>query len=100
VAEFDNLLLSHADRTRVISEPNRRRFATRNGIFPGAVLVDGFALGTWRITRSRGAVMLTFEMFESISKRDRDAVMREGERLLAFAAPGASGNDIRFAPIA
>jgi hypothetical protein len=98
VAEFDNLLLSHADRTRVISEQNRRRLYTRNGIFPGTVLVDGFAAGIWRITRTRGAALLTFEMFESLSKRDRDAVTREGERLLAFAAAGSPAHDIRFAP--
>jgi hypothetical protein len=35
VAEFDNLVLSHAGRTRVISEQNRKRLFTRNGIFPG-----------------------------------------------------------------
>ncbi len=29
VAEFDNLILSHADRTRVISERNRKRLFTR-----------------------------------------------------------------------
>jgi len=38
-------------------------------------------------------------MFEPVSGRDRDAVTREGERLLAFAAPEAPGYDIRFAPI-
>jgi Winged helix DNA-binding domain len=99
VAEFDNLVLSHADRTRVISEQNRKRLFTKNGIFPGTVLVDGFALGIWRIIRSRGAVALTIEMFEPIHGRNRDAIAREGECLLAFAAPDARGNDIRFAPI-
>ena len=40
VAEFDNLILSHDDRARVISEQNRKRIFTRNGIFPGTVLVS------------------------------------------------------------
>jgi hypothetical protein len=99
VAEFDNLVLSHADRTRVISEQNRKRLFTRNGIFPGTVLINGFVLGIWRITRSRDAAALSVDMFESVSGRDRDAVTREGERLLAFAAPEAPRYDIRFAPI-
>jgi Winged helix DNA-binding domain len=99
IAEFDNLVLSHADRTRVISGPNRKRLFTRNGIFPGTVLINGFVLGIWRITRSRDAAALSIDMFESISGRDRDAVTREGERLLAFAAPEAQDHDIRFAPI-
>jgi hypothetical protein len=99
VAEFDNLVLSHADRTRVISEQNRKRLFTRNGIFPGTVLINGFVLGIWRITRSRDAAALNIDMFESVSGRDRDAVTREGERLLAFAAPEAPEYDIRFAPV-
>ena len=99
VAEFDNLVLSHADRTRVISERNRKRLFTKNGIFPGTVLINGFVLGIWRITRSRDAAALSIDMFESVSRRDRDAVTREGERLLAFAAPEAPEYDIRFAPI-
>ena len=36
VAEFDNLVLSHADRTRVVSAENLKRFYTINGIFPPA----------------------------------------------------------------
>jgi hypothetical protein len=99
VAEFDNLVLAHADRTRVISPQNRERLFTANGIFPGTVLVDGFVLGIWRITRSRGAAVLTIEMFEPVARRDRDAITGEGERLLAFAVPDSHGSDIRFAPI-
>jgi hypothetical protein len=98
VAEFDNLILSHADRTRVISEQSRKRLFTRNGIFPGTVLVGGFVHGIWRIARSGGAATLTIELFERLHRRELDAVTREGERLLAFAAPGSPGSDIRFEP--
>jgi hypothetical protein len=100
VAEFDNLVLSHADRARIISEPNRQRMFTPNGVFPGTVLVDGFAAGMWKITRSRASAALTIELFGPLSPRDRDAVTDEGGRLLAFAAPDAPAHDIRFAPIA
>jgi hypothetical protein len=101
VAEFDNLVLSHADRTRIISEPDRRRMFTPNGIFPGTVLVNGFAAGMWKITRSRAAATLTIELFGPLGARDRDRVTGEGGRLLAFAAPEAEARrDIRFAPLA
>jgi len=100
VAEFDNLILSHDDRTRIISEPNRKRMFTRNGIFPGTVLADGFVVGMWRLARSRGAAALIIEMFEPVGAGERDAIIAEGERLLAFAAPDAPAHDIRFAPLA
>jgi hypothetical protein len=99
VAEFDNLLLSHADRARVISEPHRHRLFTRNGIVPGTVLVGGFARGMWRIARSRAAVMLLVELFEPVTPTDRAAITAEGERLLEFAAPDATERDVRFAPL-
>jgi Winged helix DNA-binding domain len=99
VAEFDNLILSHADRTRVISEPDRQRLYTKNGIFPGTVLIDGFVRGMWRITIARRAAVLTVEMFGPVGGRDRDAVAAEGERLLEFAAPGSPDAELRFGPI-
>jgi DNA glycosylase AlkZ-like len=98
VAEFDNLVLSHADRGRVISPDHRQRLNTRNGIFPGTVLVDGFVAGIWRITRSRGAATLTAEMFVSVSPADRDAIIAQAERLLAFAA-ARENHEIRFEPL-
>ena len=99
VAEFDNLILSHADRTRVISEADRQRLNTPNGVFPGTLLVDGFVAGTWRLTRSRGAAVLTIEPFRPVPPRDRDAITAEGKRMLGFAAPG-DDHEIRFAPVA
>jgi hypothetical protein len=96
-AEFDNLILSHADRSRVISESGRKKLYTRNGVFPGTVLLNGFAAGTWRTGRSARAVTLTVEPFGKISPEDRDAVTGEAGLMLAFAAPGAV-HDIRFAP--
>jgi hypothetical protein len=99
VAEFDNLLLSHADRSRVISDEDRQRLYSRNGIFPGTVLIDGFARGMWRLTTARRAAVLAVEMFGPLGGRDLDAVTAEGERLLEFAVPDAPDREIRFGPI-
>jgi hypothetical protein len=99
VAEFDNLVLSHDDRARILSEPNRKRMYTRNGIFPGTVLVDGFVAGMWRLARSRRSATVIIEMFDPVTERDREEILAEGGRLLAFAAPEAPACDIRFAPL-
>jgi Winged helix DNA-binding domain len=98
-AEFDNLVLSHADRTRILSDADRARMFTRNGIFPGTVLLDGFVAGMWRISRARGAVALIVEMFrDRVSARDRDAIVAEGLRMLAFADPGTPAG-VQFGPL-
>jgi len=96
VAEFDNLLLSHADRSRVVSTENLKRFYTINGIFPGSVLIDGFVAGLWRLARNSGSATLTIELFGP--EQDLDPVVGEAERMLAFCAADASGH-IRFAAI-
>jgi hypothetical protein len=98
VAEFDNLILSHADRARVISEPDRQRLYTKNGIFPGTVLIDGFVRGMWRVTVARRVAILAIELFRE-ADGDRDAVAAEGQRLLEFAAPGNPDAELRFGPI-
>ena len=98
-AEFDNLVLSHADRTRIISDEDRGRMFTPNGIFPGTVLLDGFVAGMWRITRAGGTATLIIEMFrDRVPADDREAIIGEGLRMLAFVAPDA-GHDIQFAPL-
>jgi len=83
-AEFDNLLLSHADRSRVVHPDHLQRFYTINGIFPGSVLIDGFVAGMWRLARTKSAATLTIELFGSW--RERAQVGREAERMLAFCA--------------
>jgi hypothetical protein len=96
VAEFDNLLLSHADRARIISEPDRKRLFPRNGVIPGAVLVDGFVAGSWRIATSRDAAALIIRPFGRITSSSRTAISAEGVRLLDFARPDAEDRNVRF----
>jgi hypothetical protein len=97
--EFDNLLLSHDDRTRVISDDDRKVIIENRMAF-GSILVDGFVRGMWRIKRERSDATLLVELFESLSDQDRAAVSEEGSRLLAFAALDAGTKDIQFAPVA
>jgi Winged helix DNA-binding domain len=79
VPEYDNLLLSHADRDRVICREHRERIFTK-----GAFLVDGFVRGTWGIARRKAPVTLAIEPFDRLRATERDAVGQEGERLLTF----------------
>jgi hypothetical protein len=96
--EFDNLILSHADRTRVIADDYRKTIASRNGMVPATFLVDGFVRGTWKTQRTRGKATLVIEPFEALSGNDRDALAEEGERLLRFMAQpqGAEPYEIRI----
>jgi Winged helix DNA-binding domain len=93
--EYDNLLLSHADRTRVIAADRRTPLFPGNGAAMGTFLVDGFARGTWRIARDGDAAILNIEPYERLSKAHTHAVTAEGERLLDFAAGDAEVHEVR-----
>jgi Winged helix DNA-binding domain len=96
VAEYDNLVLSHAERSRVISPGAAARISTVNGVIPATVLIDGFVAGMWRLDRGRDTATLTIELFGPDS--GRDALSAEAGRVLAFGAPGTAQH-VRFAPL-
>ncbi|MEU8385151.1 winged helix DNA-binding domain-containing protein [Streptosporangium sp. NPDC048865] len=98
LAEFDNTLLSFAQRTRtrITDEEHRGRIFTVNGIIKATVLVDGFVRGMWKVTRSRGEAVLEVELFAPVSAGERAELEAEGARVLGFVAPAATSRDIRL----
>ncbi|PSL57591.1 winged helix DNA-binding protein [Saccharothrix carnea] len=85
--EFDNVLLGHDDRTRVISDEDYRR-----GIIIGGkptLLVDGFVHGTWKLADDG----LDVELFRPLTRAQRADVEAEGAGLLEFAGVGG---DVRL----
>ncbi len=88
--EYDNLLLSHEDRTRVLSEPHRKALFSVNGIMPSTVLLDGEVAGTWKVARDKKAATLTVATFAAVPKAQRPALEEEGTALLAVLAQGAA----------
>jgi hypothetical protein len=91
--EYDNLLASHTDRTRVISEEARKRVMTGNGM-RATFLVDGQVTGAWKLHLGKASATLEIDPFRPLTATERAEVETEGTRLLEFAAPGAS-HDLR-----
>jgi hypothetical protein len=86
--EFDNLLIGHDDRTRVISEEDYRRGIVIGG--KPALMVDGFVHGTWSLRDG-----LDVRIFRPLTDTQQEDVLDEGARLLKFA--DASG-EVRITP--
>ena len=87
--EYDNVLLSHADRSRIVTGGRPIPLPPGFGGTRGTLLVDGMFQGTWQITRSGQRATLRIETFARLAGTDAGAVTEEGARLLAFAAAGA-----------
>jgi hypothetical protein len=94
--EYDNILLSHDDRGRIIPGNRGLPMPAGSGGELGAVLVDGFLGGMWRITHGRGHATLVIETDGSWTKSDQTAVADEGARLLAFVSPDAHHRDVQL----
>jgi hypothetical protein len=89
--QFDNLLLSHADRTRVVPAGKQYGMFFESGFAYGPVLVDGLVRCAWRLEKSE----LTVTPLRALTKRETAAVADEATRLLAFLVP--SPEQVRFA---
>jgi Winged helix DNA-binding domain len=97
--EYDNLLLSHADRTRVNPEGRQIPLFPGNGAQLGTFLLDGLHAGHWRIRRDKaGPAELHLEPFHPLRRPDVDELTREGLALLRFAAADAPDHVVRIQP--
>jgi len=83
---YDNVLLSHADRTRIVRAGDRKRTGYMEGVNVGSVLIDGFVGATWSLKRGANGATLRITLLDRVAKRDRVAVEAEGTRLLSFVA--------------
>ncbi|WP_138754636.1 winged helix DNA-binding domain-containing protein [Paenibacillus sinopodophylli] len=96
LSEFDNMLLSYDNRSRIINECHKPLVFTVNGIIRSTILIDGFVCGTWRIEQTNESASLHIHPFEKLSPAEREALTAEGAKLLAFAAASASSRTIVF----
>lgn len=94
---FDNLLLSHSNRRRVIADAYRSKVYLPGLRVVATILVDGFVRGAWKIEKSGSAAALVIEPFDKLTKKDRTALIEEGERLVRFLEATAKTFEVRFA---
>jgi len=77
-------LLQGADRELLVPDPQRRSELWTSRVWPGAVLVTGEIVGTWR----RAQAKVTVQPWRRLSRAARDAVESEAARL---PVPGVEG---------
>jgi winged helix DNA-binding protein len=77
-------LLQGADRELLVPEADRRRLLWTPRVWPGAVLVAGEIVGTWR----RANAVVTVEPWRRLSRADHEAVDAEAASL---PLPGLKG---------
>jgi hypothetical protein len=91
--EYDNVLLSHADRSRFVADPQPPG--------RGSLLIDGFLSGTWvtEMDAVTGAARLVVSVANAVPRKHAGAVDREGVELMRFLQPEAAAHDIRIVAV-
>ncbi len=87
--EYDNVVIGHKDRTRIVPDGIPRW--TEVGW--GSVLVDGTGAARWRLFETKTDATLRIEPFRKMTRRERADTREEAARLAAFLAPEA---DVRI----
>jgi hypothetical protein len=92
----DNLLLAHADRSRVLPDAYRKSVIQVGGHVLPTFLLDGFVAGLWKIERREEQAVLKLTSFQTLSPSTEAALIKEGERLLRFVEEGATAFAVQF----
>lgn len=98
IARADNLVLSHADRTRVLP----KQYASpiiRMGRMRAAFLVDGLVRGYWETKRSKRRAEIVLTAFEPVPKAAQRGVEEEARHVLGFIEDEADAYDIRMVSV-
>lgn len=85
--DYDNLFLSHADRSRVIPDDLHLDLPAKPGPHYGMVLVDGMISGWWQHVTHREASTLVIHPSSKLAKGVSAAVTTEAEALARFLDP-------------
>ncbi|TMC54168.1 MAG: winged helix DNA-binding domain-containing protein [Chloroflexi bacterium] len=97
--DYDNILLGHADRTRIMPEGRHLGLFSSAGQLQGSVLVDGFVRAMWHPKTEKGATTIRVTPFaKPLPAGDRKAITDEALGLLELLAPGQK-LDVAFGPV-
>jgi Winged helix DNA-binding domain len=101
LGEYDNVLLGHADRRRIIPEDFPWAAMLAEGRFVSNLLVDGVLRATWRIDRdAKRRATLVIRPYPGLSRAEHEEVSAEAQWMIDFAAADADARDIRIeAPV-
>lgn len=97
LGEWDNVLLAHADRTRMFDDETRRRVIRKNGDVLPTILLDGVVAGTWWWRRRRDVATLEATPFATLPKTARDELEAEAALALGVLEPGAERVEVELA---
>jgi len=96
IPDYDNLLVSHKDRNRIIADTDRQYVFLSAARVLGTVLIDGFVGATWKAQRDKEIATLRVSLFEQVDGETLESIDTEGQALLRFIEDEAEVYVVEF----
>lgn len=94
--EYDNILIAHRDRTRILPEDQRKKVFVSAGRVLGTVIIDGFVAAIWKCERANKAATIRVTLFERQPTDALALIEAEGLALARFIAEDAERHLVEF----
>ena len=94
--EYDNILIAHKDRSRILPEAQRKKVFVSAGRVLGTVLIDGFVGAIWKARREKTKARLLVSLFASQPDEVMGAIEAEGLALQRFIEDDAVDFCVEF----
>ncbi|RZU12398.1 winged helix DNA-binding protein [Kribbella rubisoli] len=88
--EYDNLLLSHADRTRFSPTPTPTSLPLQTLLTKGTILHNGYTKALWTQSKSKTQTTLQIAPTTKLSHQAWQSIESEAHNLLTFTNPNAT----------
>ena len=92
---YDEYMVAYKDRSAALAPEYAAREDSGNGIFRAPILIDGQMVGTWTRKLKKELVIITPNLFRSLSKDEKDALAEAGERYGAYLGLSAELAHVR-----
>jgi hypothetical protein len=96
LGEWDNVLLAHADRTRMLDDETRGLVIRKNGDVLPTILLDGVVAGKWWWRRKKDVATLEATPFVKLTKAVKADLEREADLALAVLEPAATQFEVEL----
>lgn len=96
--DFDNLVLAHDDRTRIMDDAHRPMILTKNLLVRATVLVDGRVAAIWKVERKGKTATVVLTPLTRLTKKTLGAIEPEALAAAAFIEPDATTRTLRVDP--
>jgi hypothetical protein len=81
---FDEYTVGYTDRSAIFNASDAEKFGTRGNVLNPTIVLDGLVVGTWKRTIKKDTVILTPNLFTTLTKAETRAFVSSASRYGAF----------------